>query len=131
MHPIATMSTRMTELSPATAAMPMRMSAQQTHRRVLRRLLRLLAEVGDGFESGIREEDNRRGDEDTGDVSGPAPGDDRGTECEFEDEIPCDDPGEDLTDRGVGVGIGTALRWELPLPVPHSRGQRGERRVLQ
>nr|WP_264298390.1 hypothetical protein [Brevibacterium sp. FME17] len=41
------------------------MSAQQTHRRVLRRLLRLLAEVGDGFESGIREEDNRRGDEDT------------------------------------------------------------------
>lgn len=67
----------------------------------------------------------------TGDVSGPAPGDDRGTECEFEDEIPCDDPGEDLTDRGVGVGIGTALRWELPLPVPHSRGQRGERRVLQ
>src|SRR5690606_31071855 len=46
--------------------------------------------------------------EQVGDVAGPAAGDYGGAEGEFQQQVPADDPSEDLAERGVGVGVRAA-----------------------
>ena len=41
-------------------------------------------------------------------VVGPAGGDDAGADRVFEDQVPADDPGDQLAQRRIGVGIGAA-----------------------
>ena len=55
-------------------------------------------------------------------VARPATGHDRCAEGELEDEVPADDPGEDLADRGVGVGVGAAGGGDRRRPSRRSTG---------
>ncbi|VVB47148.1 hypothetical protein RHAL1_02661 [Beijerinckiaceae bacterium RH AL1] len=62
--------------------------------------------------AGRRGEGRRNGDADVLEqaerVLAPADGDGRGAHRIFEDEIPADDPGEDLAERRGGIGVGGA-----------------------
>ena len=48
--------------------------------------------------------------EHAGHVARPAARDDGRAECELQDQVPRDDPGEDLADRGVAVRVRAAGR---------------------
>ena len=58
-------------------------------------------------------------------VAGPAHRDRRGAERVLEDQVPADDPGEELAERGVGVGVCAAgdrdHRRELGVAEPGER----------
>ena len=56
-----------------------------------------------------------------GDIARPADRDGRGAHGVFEDEVPADDPGEDLAEGRIGIGVGAA----------GDRQQRGEFGVAQ
>ncbi len=57
------------------------------------------------------------------DVAGPAYGYGSGPHCVFEHQVPADDPSEQLTHGGVGVGVGAARNRDhgREFAVTHSR----------
>ena len=56
----------------------------------------------------LRREMNAETAEQTDRVAGPADSHGRGAHAIFEDQIPADDPGEDLADGRVGIGVGAS-----------------------
>ncbi len=71
----------------------------------------LAAGQGDGLPGACDEFDGKVDAEivaQADDIGGPAYGYRCGSHCVFEHQVPADDPGDELADGGIGVGVGAA-----------------------